>query len=233
MQWRFWIALCGILLSIGFVIGLTAALLYLRDSAAITLSVYIALGASVASAVISSLGLFQTLNKNRKEEERIPALAFDGFVRTKGTITLPLGPRTAFIVSSTYSIRLKKTKGIGKAERCDGFISLIGLLSLEIQSRWLPDYLIECDISDCMNLVLFHTILETRQPDKTDATEVIFLRASAHHVDNIDHDETIPLRLENYQSQLLNVRVGSRNAETPRPLQKTIKQIMDEAKSLT
>jgi hypothetical protein len=79
MQWRFWIALCAILLSIGFVIGLTVALLYMRESAAITFSAYIALGASVASAVISGVGLFQIWDKNRKEEERIPVLEFDGF----------------------------------------------------------------------------------------------------------------------------------------------------------
>jgi hypothetical protein len=231
MHWRFWIAFCGILLSIGFVIGFTTALLYMRDAAAITFSVSIALAVSVASAVISGVGLFQTWNKNRKEEERIPALAFDGFVKTKGTITLPPGPRSAFIVSSTYSVRVKKTKGkIGRAEQCDGFISLIGLLAFDIHSRWLPDYLVECDIGDCMNLVLFHTILETRQSATIDATEVIFLHASTHHN---DHDETIPLRLINYQSQLLNIRVGSRNAETPRPLQKTIKQIMDEARTFS
>jgi hypothetical protein len=51
----------------------------MRESAAITFSAYIALGASVASAVISGVGLFQTWDKNRKEEERIPVLEFDGF----------------------------------------------------------------------------------------------------------------------------------------------------------
>jgi hypothetical protein len=110
MHWRFWIAFCGILLSIDFVIGFTTALLYMRDAAAITFSASIALAVSVASAGISGVGLFQTWNKNRKEEERIPALAFDGFVKTKGTITLPPGPRSAFIVSSTYSVRVKKPK---------------------------------------------------------------------------------------------------------------------------
>jgi hypothetical protein len=79
-----------------------------------------------------------------------------------------------------------------------------------------------------MNLVLFHTILE-RQSDTTDTTEVIFLHASLRPN---QVDETIPLRLQNHHSQLLNIRVGSRNAETPKPLQKTIKQIMDEAKTL-
>jgi hypothetical protein len=217
MHWKFWIALCGILISIGFAIGFTIAVLYVQDTA-ITFSGVILSITPVASAVVASLGLLHTWNKSRREEEKIPALEFDGFVKTKGTITMPPGPRTAFIASSTYSVRVKKTKGkIGRAEQCDGFISLPempGMLSSDICSRWLPDYLVECDISDCMNLVLFHTILETRESD----TEAIFLHASAPH--HIDHDETIPLRLVNHQSQLLNIRVGSRNAETPRPLQK-------------
>jgi hypothetical protein len=52
---------------------------YGRVSAAITFSAYISLGASVASVVISGMGLFQTWDKNRKEEERIPVLEFEGF----------------------------------------------------------------------------------------------------------------------------------------------------------
>jgi hypothetical protein len=101
------------------------------------------------------------------------------------------------------------------------------MLALDIHSRWLPDYLVECGISDCMNLVLFHTILERRE-STTDETEAIFLHASLRPN---QVDETIPLRLQNHQSQLLNIRVGSRNAYALQPLQRTIKQIMDEATS--
>lgn len=227
MHWRFWIALCGILISIGVVIGFNLA--SLMQGTAMTISGAIVSIISVVTAVISSMNLFQTWNKNRREEERIPTLAFDGFVRTRGTITLPPGPRSAFIVASTYSVRLKKNKGIGRAEQCDGFVSLVGMLSLDIHSRWLPDYLVECDISDCMNLVLFHTILERRE-STTDDTEAIFLHASLRPN---QVDETIPLRLQNHQSQLLNIRVGSRNAEIPKPIQKTIKQIMDEASTFS
>jgi hypothetical protein len=47
----------------------------------------------ITGVVIASLDLFQTWNKNRKEEGRRPAIDFDGFVKTKGTIMMPFRPR--------------------------------------------------------------------------------------------------------------------------------------------
>ncbi len=90
MHWKFWIGLGGILISIGFAIGFTIAQLLYAQGAGITIAGITVSIAPVAGAGVASLGLFQAWNKSRKEEERIPAITFDGFVRTSGTITLPL-----------------------------------------------------------------------------------------------------------------------------------------------
>jgi hypothetical protein len=72
---------------------------YERVSAAITFSAYIALDVLVASAVISDVGLFQTWDKNRKEEERIPVLEFDGFSFVEGT-TILIPPLAGWIATT-------------------------------------------------------------------------------------------------------------------------------------
>jgi hypothetical protein len=217
MQWRFWIALCGILLSIGFVIGLTAALFYLRDSAAITISAFIALGASVASAVISGVGLFQAWNRNRREEERIHVLEFDGFFSLEGT-TILHPPLTGWI-ATTYTLRVRRTnKGIGRAEQCDGFISVADLPMGIMRSRWVPDNVIRSDIGGQMDLFLFQIIPIRR--------EIVFSPTSPH-----EQITLVNLSLEPLLDQLLTVEIHSRNAKTPEPLRVTIRQIMEEARA--
>jgi hypothetical protein len=155
MHWKFWIALCGILISIGVVIGLNIAL-YMQG-AAITISGAIVSIASMVPAEISSLGLFQTWNKNRKEEERIPVLEFDGFLVTKEMV-IRIPPRAGWL-ATTYSVRVKKkTKGLGKAEQSEGFVSLTGTLLSGMCSRWLPDDVALYDIANYMYLILFQII---------------------------------------------------------------------------
>jgi hypothetical protein len=62
-------SLWGILISIGVAIGFTmAVLLYVQDAATTIFSGIIISIIPIAGPVIASLGLFQTWDKNRKED---------------------------------------------------------------------------------------------------------------------------------------------------------------------
>jgi hypothetical protein len=157
----------------------------------------------------------KALDENRKEEEKIPTLEFNGFIVTKG-LAIQLGKRAGWI-ATTYSLRVKKAKGIGKAEECEGFVSLIDTGLTNMRSRWLPDDVVQPNIGGYMDLIVFQTI--------PIAKEIVFSPVSLQR-----EMDQFPFRLEPHLDKLLSVEVHSKNAKTPKPLQKTVREIMDEAK---
>jgi hypothetical protein len=123
MQLRFWIALCSILIAIGFAVGFATAQFLHAQSATATIPGFIVSIAPIAGAGVASLGLFQAWNRSRKEEERIPVLEFGGFFFTEGTTILV--PPLAGWIATTYILLVRRTnRGIGRAEQCDGFVSV-------------------------------------------------------------------------------------------------------------
>src|SRR5918992_714578 len=154
MQLRFWIALCSILIAIGFAVGFATAQFLHAQSATATIPGFIVSIAPIAGAGVASLGLFQAWNRSRKEEERIPVLEFGGFFFTEGTTILV--PPLAGGIATTYILRARRTnRGIGRAEQCDGFVSVDDLPLGTMRSRWVPDNVIQSDIGGQMDLFLF------------------------------------------------------------------------------
>src|SRR5215212_1102280 len=49
----------------------------------------------------------------------------------------------------------EKINGIGKAEECEGFVSIIDSPLSNMRSRWLPDNVSLCDIGSYMDLIVF------------------------------------------------------------------------------
>jgi hypothetical protein len=139
--------------------------------------------------------------ENRKEEETIPALEFNGFVVTKG-LTISLPPRAGWI-ATTYSVRVKKIKGIGKAKECEGFVSITDSPLSNMRSRWLPDNVPLCDIGSYMDLIMFQTI-----PIRE---EIVFSPVSLEREMAI-----LPFPLGLHVDELLNIEVHAKNTKSPR-----------------
>jgi hypothetical protein len=213
MHWKFWIALCVILISVGIVVGFNLAL-YMQG-VALTISGAIVTIISVVPAVVSSLNLFQTWNKNRKEEERIPALEFDGFFFREGT-TIDVLPLAGWI-ATTYIVRVRrKNRGIGRAEQCEGVVALTDSPFNNMRSRWMPDSVLQSDIGGHMDLFLFQIIPVRGQ--------IVFSPALPDgRITLVDRP------LEEDLDRLLIIEIHTGNANPPEPLRKTVREIMNEA----
>jgi hypothetical protein len=198
MHWKFWLALCGILIAaIAILIGFNAGVI-------VSITTIVGVG-------IGSLTLFHTL-------ERVPALEFNGLIKTERMV-IPQGPRAGWYATK-YSVRVRKTKGLGKAEECEGVISLIDSPLTNIRSRWLPDDVVLCNIGGHMDLIVFQTIGHTN--------EIVFSPVSLQR-----EMAQGAFPLEPHLDRFLSIEVHTRNAKTPKPSQKTVREIMNEAKGFS
>jgi hypothetical protein len=215
MQWRFWIALCGILIAIGFAVGFATAQFLYAQSATASISGFIVSIVPIIGAGVVSLGLFQAWNRSRKEDERIPVLEFDGFFLRRQS-TIRGGDRVGFL-ADMYCVRVRRTNGLGNAEQCEGVVSLLDSPLDNMFSRWIPDNVRESRIGGHLDLFLFQTIL---------GEEIVFSPVSPRN-----EIAAFQLPLEPHLDRPLSIEIHSRNARTPEPLRVTVGQIMNEART--
>lgn len=145
------------------------------------------------------------------KDSQVPKLEFGGFSARQELINE--GRFTAFY-ATTYSVEVKKTRGVGKSEACEGAVS-VDDVNLKVQAVWLPDHVKLCDIGGSMDLVLFQLV----PPRSSEA--IIF--------------SNMPTKFGSYlefRDLSLRVEVYSKNAIVPKPFEKRIGEIIDEAKAI-
>jgi hypothetical protein len=215
MLWRFWIALCGILIAIGFAVGFATSQFLQAQTATATIPELIVSIAPIAGAGVASLGLFQAWNRSRKEDERIPVLQFEGFFFIRN-MTLPL---SAWI-GTIYLVRVRRTNPeIGRAEQCEGFVSLADTAYNNMRSRWMPDSVVQSDIGGHMDLLLFQI---------TNVGRVMFSPTTQE-----GQPALVDLDPETNLDRLLTIEVHGTNTKNPEPLRKTLREIVAEARALS
>jgi hypothetical protein len=84
-----------------------------------------------------------------------------------------------------------------------------------MRSRWVPDNVVQSDIGGHMDLFLFQIIPLRR--------EIVFSPVSPQGQITIVNDP-----LEPHLDRMLTIEVHARNAKTPEPLRRTVREIMDE-----
>jgi hypothetical protein len=87
-----------------------------------------------------------------------------------------------------------------------------------MRSRWLPDNVSLCDIGSYMDLIVFETVPIRK--------EIVFSPVSLQR-----EMAVLPFPLEPHLDRLLNIEVHAKNTTSLKPLQKTVREIMQEAKN--
>jgi hypothetical protein len=122
MDWRLHGLLYGLLIAIGVAGGFYfATALQKQIEALIGAAVVIGFLTWLGSGA-DLLGLLREWFKEKREEERIPQLVFDGFTRSD---ELFMSGATE-LHKYTYFVRVRKTAGDGYAEQCEGFLTVNG-----------------------------------------------------------------------------------------------------------
>ena len=216
MRYAFWLAVFGITVVIGLVIGFNSAIFLVQNQQELTITGIAIAAVSLVSMGISASGLIRAWNKDRKEEAKIPALAFDGFISTEETLSS--GQFAGYVVN-TIAVRVKMTKGMGKAQQCEGFIAIPEANIPASASPWLHERVRNYDIGGEAFLTLFQL---DRVPDNTG------LILSFISVQNSIAQVKIPRASADYMK--LKIELQSANAKNPPILEKTIAEIINEAK---
>lgn len=206
----------GITLVVGLVVGFNIAVISLQEQEQLTITGIAIAAVSLISMGISASGLFRAWNKDRKEDAKTPVLTFDGFVSTQETIAS--GEFAGFVVD-TIAARIKKSKGMGKAQQCEGFISILETGIPANASPWLHERIRLLDIGGEGFLTLFHL-------DR--GREVSGLILSFISVQNAIAQVRLPRQTFDYNT--LRIELQSTNAKNPPVLEKQIKDIINEAK---
>lgn len=213
LRYLFWVAVFGITLVAGLVIGFNIGVLLEQQQ--LTQSGIAITVISLLGMVISISGLLRTWNKDRKEEAKIPVLEFGDIVSTQET----LGGQFAGYIVDTIAVRVKKSKGMGKAQQCEGFISVPETQIPSNASPWLHERVRNLDIGGEAFLTLFHL---DRVP------EISGLILSFISVNN----EIAQVRMPRAKVDPMKIRIElqSVNAKNPAVIEKPIQDIINEAK---
>jgi len=150
MQRSVWVVVFLVILGIGFAAGFYLSN-YLQNQ------IQVLIGAAIVLAVLTwigsgtdILGLLRDWFREKREEERIPVLAFAGFTKTDDWINL--AEEGEYI---SYFVIVKKTKGEGFAKDCEGFLTVEGTAISNAPTVWAHADARHYDIGGRMDLRLF------------------------------------------------------------------------------
>lgn len=124
-----------------------------------------------------------------------------------------------------YYLRIKRKRGLGKAENCDGLITIKGT-EINDNTVWEGD-IPYFDISNQGNLKLF----EVAENNSTHEKELIF------RSNPMNSREKVMENRIHYTDELgkrtISVKLGSSNARLPsRPFTRTIEEIMEQSQKV-
>ena len=169
------------------------------------------------------MGLLREWYKDKREEEKTPVLEFDGiFVNNE----------------SVYFLRVRKTKGEGMAESCQGFFTVEGTDVSHSPTVWSHAEARSYDIGDYMDLRLFR--VEEEHLKDVEASMIgndgvvnmikvgkSILFPSAHLDQGLDENRK---PYDQFTNRRLTVTIVAKKGHVPKPFTQTIAQILKEAK---
>jgi hypothetical protein len=210
MHWSIWIIVFTVLFGIGFAAGFYMSNFFQKQ-------IQVLIGAAVVLAVLTwigsatdLLGLLRDWLREKREEEKIPTLTFDGFYKTP---TISFYGNTEKI-NYTYFAIVKKNSGEGYAKDCEGFVTVEGTAISNAPTVWEHADARRYDIGGQMGLRLF-TIVEN---DK-----IIF--ASAFLEQGFKANEK---SYNDFNAKEIIIEIHTTRGHVPKPMSIKIQGIINE-----
>jgi hypothetical protein len=123
------------------------------------------------------------------------------------------------IEESIYSIKIENKKRNGKADGCEGWIT-VEKASIDFPTIWLSKNSKNVDITTTNELFIFNVVSYDKHK------EITFINAEP----NQDANNISSLNYADALDKKMIIKIGSSNAVSPKPLKKTIKKLMENSK---
>ena len=162
------------------------------------------------------LGLLREWYKDRREQETIPSLVFNGFYKRKNE-TFP---------SENYFVKVRREGGDGKAEDVTGDVGIKYKLDFK-EAGWISSDIKSVDITTNKYLSLF-------QLSKYEEKTVITFHGVMYNPNRPDYEQLLDNSVyENYKDSELIVEIyASRGRIKKKRFEKKIDYIVNEAKDI-